>query len=104
MGKDLIKEGFRTKKVKVGKTTFTPTKDVPEEMNKLVIELNKVFNQSLCSKGNAVVRENHPVAVAAWILHSFCLIHPFSDGNGRTARLLASYTMKVLGMSAISYS
>ena len=43
VGKDLIKAGFRTKKVKVGKMTFTPTKDVAEEVDKLVFELNRAF-------------------------------------------------------------
>lgn len=32
----------------------------------------------------------HPVIIAAWFHHSFVQIHPFQDGNGRMARLLAS--------------
>lgn len=32
----------------------------------------------------------HPLIIAAWFHHSFVQIHPFQDGNGRMARLLAS--------------
>jgi Fic family protein len=39
-----------------------------------------------------VLEENHtkPVIIAAWFHHAFTQIHPFQDGNGRLARLLAS--------------
>ncbi len=32
----------------------------------------------------------HPVLQSSWSHHAFVLIHPFADGNGRVARLLAS--------------
>ena len=32
----------------------------------------------------------NPVIIASWFHHAFTQIHPFQDGNGRTARLLAS--------------
>ncbi|RZK01512.1 MAG: Fic family protein, partial [Flavobacterium sp.] len=31
-----------------------------------------------------------PIIIAAWFHHGFTQIHPFQDGNGRSARLLAS--------------
>lgn len=34
---------------------------------------------------------------AAWIHAEFVRIHPFSDGNGRTARLLLNYELMRLG-------
>jgi Fic family protein len=37
-----------------------------------------------------VVREIHPIVISAWVHHAFTMIHPFQDGNGRVARLLAS--------------
>lgn len=35
----------------------------------------------------------HPAVGAAWIHVAFAAIHPFKDGNGRTARILASLVM-----------
>ena len=36
------------------------------------------------------------IKCAAWLLFNFVDTHPFGDGNGRTCRLLAGYTMLVL--------
>ena len=35
----------------------------------------------------------HPVEFAAQLHHRFLLIHPFDDGNGRVARLLANFVL-----------
>ena len=35
-------------------------------------------------------QEIHPIIISAWVHHAFTTIHPFQDGNGRVARLLAS--------------
>lgn len=35
-------------------------------------------------------KEVSPVVIASWFHHAFSIIHPFQDGNGRIARLLAS--------------
>lgn len=35
-------------------------------------------------------KELNPIILSAWIHHAFTQIHPFQDGNGRIARLLAS--------------
>jgi fido (protein-threonine AMPylation protein) len=34
--------------------------------------------------------------LAAWLLHSVISLHPFSDGNGRLCRLLASYVLTLI--------
>lgn len=34
--------------------------------------------------------KDNPVIIASWFHHAFTQIHPFQDGNGRMARLLAS--------------
>jgi Fic family protein len=35
----------------------------------------------------------HPVALAIIFHHKFEKIHPFSDGNGRTGRMIANYLL-----------
>ncbi|PKQ69682.1 Fic family protein [Raineya orbicola] len=35
-------------------------------------------------------KQIHPIILSAWFHHAFTQIHPFQDGNGRMARLLAS--------------
>ncbi|GAB1855896.1 hypothetical protein MHTCC0001_07310 [Flavobacteriaceae bacterium MHTCC 0001] len=40
---------------------------------------------------NTIEQENiNPIIIASWFHHAFTQIHPFQDGNGRIARLLAS--------------
>lgn len=53
-------------------------KDVPKLMRNLVAFINR-------SHG-----EIHPVLRAALFHKAFVIIHPFSDGNGRTARLITT--------------
>ncbi|MBN1157435.1 Fic family protein [Candidatus Woesearchaeota archaeon] len=43
----------------------------------------------------------HPVELAAYIHHLFIAIHPFIDGNGRTARLLLNYMLMKSGFPPI---
>jgi Fic family protein len=45
--------------------------------------------------------ELHPVAVAAIIHSDFVKIHPFIDGNGRTARLLLNFELMQNGYPPI---
>ena len=40
----------------------------------------------------------HPVIRATWLHHAFVQIHPFQDGNGRMARLLASLVLIKAGI------
>ena len=41
--------------------------------------------------------DDHPLIVAAVVHYQIVTIHPFEDGNGRTARLLSVYIMDVNG-------
>jgi Fic family protein len=47
------------------------------------------------------VQLSHPVARAAWLHSEFVKIHPFVDGNGRTARLLTNLELIKAGFPAI---
>jgi len=54
-------------------------------------QLLAAFTARLAEEGNereGTEREGTDLAVAAWAIFTFLAIHPFVDGNGRTARLL----------------
>jgi len=60
---------------------YCPPEQVDSEMDNLVA----LFNLKM---------ENvHVIIKAAWLHHAFVTIHPFQDGNGRIARLLASFVL-----------
>jgi len=58
---------------------YAAPEDTPAEMARLVDELRSTAFQ-----------ETHPVIQAAYAHYAFVRIHPFTDGNGRVARALAS--------------
>ncbi len=58
---------------------YAPADRVPDEMHSLVEQI-----------GSSEFEAAHPVIQAAYVHHAFTAIHPFADGNGRVARLLAS--------------
>jgi len=58
---------------------YCPVDLVPSEMHRLVSEAS-----------TDVYAESHPVIQAAYLHHGLTHIHPFSDGNGRVARVLGS--------------
>lgn len=58
---------------------YCPPIHVESEMDKLI----EVYNEQ--SR-----KELNPIILSAWVHHAFTQIHPFQDGNGRIARLLAS--------------
>lgn len=64
-----------------GKITYRycPPEHVDAEMDNLIAIYNNLIKGGI-----------HPVIIAAWFHHAFSIIHPFQDGNGRIARLLAS--------------
>lgn len=58
---------------------YAPPADVPSEMHRLVTQL-----------GSAKFDAAHPLLQAAYAHHALAQIHPFADGNGRVARIVAS--------------
>ena len=71
---------YRTENVKITGATQIPIDyvKVPEEMEKLIIKYNDW-------------KEYHPLIRSALLHGEFVFIHPFIDGNGRTARLLMNF-------------
>ncbi len=61
------------------KVLYCPPDHVQAEMDTLVSIYNDAENKNI-----------HPLVCATWFHHAFTTIHPFQDGNGRVARLLAS--------------
>ncbi len=68
-----------------GKAEYIPPEysDVPTLLEELVTYVNTT--------------EDHPLIVAAVVHYQLVTIHPFEDGNGRTARLLSGYILDSSG-------
>ncbi len=70
-------------------TTGTPDyippeySDIPELLDELVNYVNTT--------------DDHPLIIAAIIHYQLVTIHPFEDGNGRTARLMSGYILDFYG-------
>lgn len=71
---------YRLENVKISGATQVPTDyvKVPEEMEKLMYRYEEWDNY-------------HPLVRSALLHGEFVFIHPFVDGNGRTARLLMNF-------------
>lgn len=78
---------YRNSNVVIGGTSHTPPDalDVPKEMKKLVYWLQKNINKL------------HPIELAAFAHHKLVYVHPFFDGNGRTARLFMNLILMQKG-------
>ena len=57
--------------------------DIPELLDELVEYVNKT--------------DDHPLIIAAVVHYQLVTIHPFEDGNGRTARLMSGYILDFYG-------
>lgn len=73
---------FRPNDVRITGADFEPPSHV--EVPHLVDEMCTAYE---------VTDFIHPIIQAAWIHNQFTFIHPFSDGNGRTARILQDYSL-----------
>lgn len=75
------------------KYTFTDWELVPEKMHDLLNRTNAAIDAILSNSKNAP----HPIDVALQFHLEYLEIHPFYDGNGRTARILTNLILIALG-------
>lgn len=74
---------YRTGQVRVAGATFMPPP--ASKIQPLINELLQTISRN--------PDELRPIELAAFFHHKFVSIHPFVDGNGRTARLLSNLTL-----------
>lgn len=71
---------FKIKQNRAGETMFAMPEEVEQLMNRLMDEYKENNNE-------------HPLYQVAAFHRQFIMIHPFPDGNGRTARLLTNFQL-----------
>lgn len=81
---DSSKGDFRLVQVFVDRKYFPDFKKVPALTEKLIRSINEKLED---------VKNEDVLKLAADLHYNFVNIHPFADGNGRTARLLMNYVM-----------
>ncbi|MDZ8228313.1 eCIS core domain-containing protein [Nostoc sp. ChiVER01] len=81
----------REKTVNVGKNTPVPSHFVDYELAKLVNWMNQQIEISYKKK-------SHIIPSCGIFLSKFLAVHPFDDGNGRTARGLIDLILEVFGL------
>jgi Fic family protein len=59
-----------------------------------------VDDRELSEKGAKII--DNIIATAAWIHHQITYVHPFREGNGRTARLAGNLILERYGLVGIS--
>ena len=89
---DIIAGGvYRNVEVRISGAGHKPP--APSEMYRQV----KSFYSDLAYK-----YENNAIELAAWTHAEFVRIHPFTDGNGRTSRMIMNYQLMLNGFLPVS--
>ncbi len=73
---------YRKRDVKISLASFTPPSHV--SVPNLIDEMISIYVKDDTA---------HPIVRSAWLHNRFTYVHPFLDGNGRTARLLQDYAL-----------
>ena len=88
---DESKGDLRKMKVFVGKSSFPNYNKVPELLETLCERLNEMIN-----KEGVSIEEQ--LKISFFVHFNLVRIHPFTDGNGRTARLLMNYIQSIFNL------
>ncbi|PRP88915.1 hypothetical protein PROFUN_00383 [Planoprotostelium fungivorum] len=92
----IIEDGglYREKQVQASqsKVVYAPPETIEARMNVLFQFANQKAAE--CANLDPIQRTKEMFLVATVFLSEFLLIHPFSNGNGRTARLLLSFFLR----------
>lgn len=67
---------------------------VPEYIPPETGDLDRLIDELVCYVAES---DDHPVLKAAVVHYQLVTIHPFEDGNGRTARLMSDYVLDLGG-------
>ncbi len=83
---------FRDRQVFVGRRIFDGTsfKEVVEYMPPKTKDVPRLVSEFLDWFNSDKIKEVNPVILAGIVHYEIARIHPFIDGNGRTARLMAA--------------
>lgn len=86
---------FRDRQVFVGRRIFDGTgfKQVVEYMPPKTKDVSRLVSEFLDWLNSDKIKEINPVILAGIVHYEVARIHPFIDGNGRTARLMASLVL-----------
>lgn len=106
---------YRNENIKITDSRHLPPhhSDVADAMTSLDSELKEKLKNLESLQGALEVAEKEfseeesnmldvIIGVAAWIHHKITSIHPFRDGNGRTARLITNLILERYGLVGIS--
>lgn len=83
----------RTKNVKVGRTSFGDYTQLSGQLLGLVVQLQEL--QQRCVEDNSAVST---ILFAAVVFLGIVDLHPYSDGNGRLARIFLNWGLKRCGL------
>jgi Fic family protein len=78
-----IQGGYRDSEVRIAGSDWTPP-----PASRVPAETDRIFQKFRSER-----RTSHPVERAARLHNRIARVHPFVDGNGRTARLLMNWTL-----------
>ncbi len=107
LGDDIIQNAghIREKQVRAGPTSFTHYSLVGKELDTFCANLRILEKRLFASSGMFVGKEQQisqfglaPILFASVALFGVVDIHPFNDGNGRLARLVANWALRRSGL------